>query len=481
MNPPPLRRHPVSRRAVARVSFGLLWGILWITQTWTGWSITLEELTVRAMDHSPVLQDSAIAREQAGVSVDQARARYWPTIELSSSASYLANPPEGVTISQGQLGTSPAPNSTFPVPVPNQDIVLVPDPESTYFQLKLNLTQPIFTWGKINLGKAAAEHGYAAAASSQLRSQQELKRDITKAYYGLISAVKSREILLEAQELLTQIVQDREQSFAQGSMNRESLLEARQNLAAITTQAAIARAGIQQSRLSLAYLSGSDQLTLDDILVGDPTLPVPDPEVLPGVEDLPDLVARAKTHNPLFASLGHQIQQAEAGITIQKRTNSWFPDLGLSVALELTGQRFPGIPNWYNTWDVNLTVSVGTSIRMLDGGAQAAKVKQAGLQRDQAAAALSQLNQSLELQVMTALEALIRSREQYTLSSAQLEFALEQEKNARVSFENQLITREQYQGAQIQVINRRLEQLGHSFSIQNALADLEFLLGVDIE
>ncbi|MBN2444134.1 MAG: TolC family protein, partial [Spirochaetales bacterium] len=79
-----------------------------------------------------------------------AEARRLPELKMQASASYLTDPPEGITIPRGAFGSLPDPSSGFLIPLPMNDLIIIDDPENTYFKLTTTLTQPVFTWNKIN-------------------------------------------------------------------------------------------------------------------------------------------------------------------------------------------------------------------------------------------------------------------------------------------------------------------------------------------
>ena len=93
-------------------------------------SYTLADAIAEARANSLRLERARAEVDRAAASLDAAEAELNPSISFSGSASLLGNPPEGVAIEPGDLGTVTEPGSTFPLPVPEQRIVLVPDADS---------------------------------------------------------------------------------------------------------------------------------------------------------------------------------------------------------------------------------------------------------------------------------------------------------------------------------------------------------------
>ncbi len=430
--------------------------------------LTVEAATARAAVVSDTAAIDRLAVDAARAGIDEARSRYFPQIGVRLSASYLTNPPEGVAIRRGQLGFSPSPGSPVPTPVPDQDIVLVADPENSYFQLTTNLSQTILAWGKLDLGLEAAELERDLALIDARSGENNLERDARLAYFGLRLARRTADLLVEAEEVLAQTVEDRRRAFDEGLINHETVLSAQVDLARARTGRVEAAQGRSAAEQAMRVLLKTDE--------------VGSLETAPRRE-IPDISDESALDMALASSTELQrtdvrSRQAEIGETVERASGLFVPDLGLQVQLELSGQRVPFIAaNWIDSWDAGVTISLGTEILAFDGGASAARIAAAAARARQAAIGLSALEDSVSLQVRRALETLRVNHARLLEAEAKLAFEEEREKNARVSFENELITRGERRGARVLLLTARFEAAYAAFDYERSLIELEALVG----
>lgn len=417
---------------------------------------TQEELLRHALQHSFQLETRRLATELAQSQIGESRSEFFPNLAARLTGTWMADPPEGFSIPAGSLALS----------APPQDLILAPDAESTYFQFTLNLTQPIFTWGKLNNALKAAQEALEISRLEELKGRRELERDLRKSFASLLFANRAAELLGEAASLYRDIYQDRERSLELGLIHREGLLELRARLVEIESKAREAEYSRRSALESLRLLSGLSGLDFADI-EGE----IPEPQPLE--EDLDSLILRARENNEDLRILEHQIRQAELNAKIQNAMNGPLPDLALSIDFDLAGQKLPWQDDWLDSWSTGLSVTIAAQASIIDGGKRAARTQSARIQAEQARIAYGGLQDSLSLQLSRAYEASWASWLAYQQASSTLDYVEERVKNAQVSFENQLITREDSLGAQILRVTSRLEKLAAAFNAELARADLE--------
>jgi outer membrane protein TolC len=426
---------------------------------------------VRANSYSINRSRFALDRARAGVSA--AEAEFRPQISFQGSLSLLTNPPEGIAIEAGELGTAADPGSTFPTPVPEERIVLVPDAENTFYRLQSNLTLPLFSWGRLREGLSVAERDAAIALEDLRAAERTGLRDVRAAYFGLVFARRSVELLGEGAEIFAQVVRDRRSAFDAGAATREQVLEAEARAAELRFSRAQAEEALFSARSSLAFLTGleseqqlSSRLLTTGYRESGPT------------EPFEELVELARVRSPDVESVRSQVAQARSGLAVARASVPWRPTVGLDVGLELSGQRTPLLAaNWTDSWDASLTVSLGFEGTALDFGRSEASIAQAEADLRSAELGLAEVQAGLETQVRSAYER-ARTREA-ALQRARANEALanEQLRNAEVSFENDLITRSELLQARVLELTRRLDTESAAFELENALIELEFLVG----
>ncbi len=156
------------------------------------------------------------------------------------------------------------------------------------------------------------------------------------------------------------------------------------------------------------------------------------------------------------------------------------PDLSLAVSLDMdNGQKIPasGPPNWTNAWEWNLAVSLGVRVNVFDGMEAAHKAARAENDLAMAAEALTQQEKLLRVSLRKAVQAVASAAADVRGKKARAEYLEERSRNAQVSAEAGLASRDDERGAAIQAGTARLDLLMARFTLEEAVADLGRLTG----
>jgi outer membrane protein len=431
--------------------------------------LRLEEALRLAEQGSEAVRIRALQAAKSGAALQEARAQRLPRLGLEASASLLANPPEGITVHQGELGviTLPAPYGTMVIP--DKDLVFVADAEPTYYKLGATLTQPLYTSGKITAGIRLAELDRTAAAAELERQRREIRRQTARAYYGAVFAGRSLPLLEAMRAAYRDVLADRRASFAEGTATWQAVLDAEASLASLEAKLVEAREARSSALESLAALTGLEAAGLDP---GDGFR-----DACPDLDE-ESLRALAAAGSPDLELARARLEQAGVKGELERASAQLRPDLALSVEGSLWGQRTPFVGgDWTDTWDWNVVVSVGVKTSAFDSGASRARLRGAASDRAAAAAALSQAEKLLRLAVRAAVEAARGAGARLAERRARLALAEETEKNARVSLENGVATREQARLAEIGRLMAGLELESAGAALEDAIGDLEYHTG----
>lgn len=422
-------------------------------------------------------QSSAVQRRQAELGkaaavLREANARFLPLVEIQGSASYLTNPPEGITINRGQFGVAPSANSPTPAPLPPEDYVLVPDTESTYFKLTTTLTQPIFTWGKLRAAQRVAQGGQAIAVDDLRAAREETVRSVRQAWWGAVLGRDSAAALREAEVLLASAVEDTERSLEAGDAVVENVLDARARLARVRSQRVQAEEAEASARASLAWLMGRE--TVEGDLRAEWSR-------APSALDAGEIARKALASSTGLANLDRRLRQAAEAVKIQEATGPFRPDLALSVTLDITGQRVPFLDaNWIDTWDAGLVISIGAKTSVLDFGRASARTESARSDQRLAEAGRDEMARGLRVQAQVVVESLRNAQAAVEEKEIALELATERARGAQIAFENDLASRADAQGAQVLAIGARIELLLARYQRETALAEMDYLQGTGV-
>lgn len=460
-------RSPARRRAGPAFAVGFAFAVaLTAAPLAAQQPLTLDEAIGLAQEASQSIERSRLEVTGARAGLAEARAARLPGVDASAGAAWFANPTEGITIPAGEFGTVTDPGSTFPTRLPDQPVELVPDAESLGLSASITLDQPLFTWGKLRAGEDAARAGVEASESRRELARRDVRRAVVSAYAGVAAARASEPLVREIVSILEERLSDARERLDAGATTRRTVLAEEAALAAAEVQLMRTRQGLRTAEATLEWLIGREPGELD-------------PPALP--EELPDearLVERARATHPRLAELRATARQAEVQLRVAEASRPLLPDIGLNVKAEVQGQRVPLVQaNWIDTWDANLTVSVGVQTTLYDGFANAAQQNASRAQRDQALSAVAEYGDSLPLQVRRHYERYLVARASLREAQARAASAEEERRVAEVGYENELITRGELLGARAGVLEAGLASVAARLDMARSLAELEYLAG----
>ena len=120
---------------------------------------SVEELYEMTLENSAALMEKEARERAAGFRVKEARSKSAPVLSFESSMSYISNP-DTLTVETGAFGTLPPGLGSIPMPSESSIFELT---GNTYYDFKLIVDQPVFTWGKLYHSLQASKEGAAAA------------------------------------------------------------------------------------------------------------------------------------------------------------------------------------------------------------------------------------------------------------------------------------------------------------------------------
>lgn len=470
------------RRSIAR---GLLFiSLLFIAAPCMSQSagLTLAQAYDLARKGSEAIRLKELALQKSRLGVNQATSSALPHVDMQASASYLANPPQGYTVTAGELGSfSPAIPAGSPLhntsPIPLGSVTIPPTDIDigaqlhNYFSVAATLSQPLFTWGKIKNAIDAAALQADAAGTDLVTQQRDIDREVHRAYYSALLAEESEKILQRIRDTAAQIVADRQKSFDQGTINKEAVLEAQSNQASIEARLAEATQSSLTARESLGILTGLDPAGI--------TLSTSWSPSLPGLDEQALLETALKESTDMAAGRT-RVSLSQKKLAIEKGGSMLLPDASLGVSLNVTGQEDIPYADWSwnnNTWTWDLVISLGVKMSAFDGLSSHAAIGQAEKDAEMAATGLSQTEKLVRLNVRKAIDAAIKADADIKENQAKADYAEERLKNARVSFDNGIVSHADLYGADIMEGSAQLDLLLTLYTRDEALADIAQITG----
>jgi outer membrane protein len=417
------------------------------------------------------LERSSLTR--ASLAVREARARLGPELTFSATGAYLSNPP-GITVEAGALGsfdfqTAPPPALPVTILVPGEDVEFREIAGNTWFELDLELKQPLFTWLKLRNAVKLAELAVDVSAAELEEARRRIRRETAESYYLAVLARESVAGLERIGALFAEIEADRRSAYELGLVNLEDLLGIQAQVAEAAQRLLDARENQATALAALGFYTGvsTSELALST------TFPAEETHF---DEEL--LRRRSAESSPTVRKLRVQIEQARRNAARLRGGGAFRPDVALSVALEITGQQPPWSGGgWQDSWNANLTVGLGAEGALFDSGRSRWQVKAAEETVRSAEEALALGTRQLELAVRKAVHEARVAWGMIQAGRAAVRAKTEAERNAREAFAQELLTREQLGFARLDRLRTELALLraGHDFAV--ALVRLEYLAG----
>ncbi|MFQ3548046.1 MAG: TolC family protein, partial [Termitinemataceae bacterium] len=273
--------------------------------------------------------------------------------------------------------------------VPPRDTTLYKGMESTLYQFKLTGEFPLYTWGKIERGIQAAMAALAAARLKEAQAMHELRYRMQGTWEALAYVVRTEAVLSLQRQAGSRLVQLARASHASGFITRSELLAA--EVRAKEIDIGLAMAAEQRNRMlsELSYLSGFDNLGIEDLVLE--PVPASSPR-----RSLAESLAEVPTENYGLA-YGKALLEAQTKLQALAEIQSrGLPDLGLRLEFSYGGPRFPFIEtDWYGQDDYQFTLSLGTKGNLFGNPVKAGEAVKARAQTEEARAQLAQGERNL--------------------------------------------------------------------------------------
>jgi outer membrane protein TolC len=252
-------------------------------------------------------------------------------------------------------------------------------------------------------------------------------------------------------------------------MNRQDVLEAQANLASIEAKRVEAGQSEATALEGLGILTGLDPSAI--------TLTTGYRTESPGLDE-DSIQTAARSASTDLAGVRARMSQARKKLDLEKGGAILHPDVSLGVRLDVSGQEDLGYgDNWTwdwdnSTWNADVVISVGVKMSVFDGLASTRRVQQAEKDVEMAGVGATQTEKMVRMAVRKAIETAARADVEVKEKQAAADLAEERLKNARLSFDNGAVSRDDLHGADIMAGTAELDLQLALFTREEALADL---------
>ncbi|PZQ19846.1 MAG: transporter [Rhodanobacter denitrificans] len=318
---------------------------------------------------------------------------------------------------------------------------------------------PIYSGGAIPAQQQLARSAVKQAGAELALQEQSLLPDLVQAYFGQQLAQQVLAVRRDALEGLAQHLDDTRKLENQGFATKAQRLQAevaRDHADRDYQKAVNDYASVQAS---LALLLRSDQTidTTSALFVNRHAL-----------DDVVDYEAAALAHHPQVARLEALVEQARAGVSLQrsklKPQMYAFGQYDLHRSDALLTQ-----PDW--------AVGVALKYTFLSGTGRLQQVGAARAQQDEAEASLEEARNQISIGVNRAFNDVDAARKQFLLLESSIERALENLRLQSLSFQNGRSTSLDVIDARVSLATARVERARAAYEYDVALARLLQITG----
>jgi len=334
-------------------------------------AITHEQLSEKLILNNPSLQNSKKDIELANLDLKDAKAAYQPQIEFLGTGTYMVNPPIGkIVVSPddyvtGQTGTSGSMSSLSAIGL-DGPITVYQGMEDTYYNFNIKITQPLYTWDKINTSVELYDKvvSIKSIKSNSLFKQLNSELETREAAIFYIKMMEKN--LYEQKEISNELI-----SYVEEAYNNELLVE--QDLLEAQIKAKQIDIGIKKLekekmvQLSqIAKLTNSQNLTSADI-----EYRVNEKNIAKVLNmDKSQIIEKStnpNSDNIKMLNLLTSIQNDQ--VKIAENSIYYKPDLALQIETGYSGYRLPLVEKgWYTSDQGSLNFTIAIKSTIWDGG-----------------------------------------------------------------------------------------------------------------
>jgi len=298
-----------------------------------------------------------------------ARARRLPTVSATANAAWLANPVDPVTLEAGELGSIPLTQPVGPgtpyIHLPQERTTIFEGSGDTHYELGLSVVQPIFAWRTIEnaVAATAAAERLATTRLAGTRHAVAVEAAATRELISILGRIEeSLALQSDAAERLVTISRE---NWENGFITETVCLDARLS----RQEVLLAKAEVTERRGNavdrLAILTGS--------AANDPAPPVSPPPAGTLSLSEEELLRRVTQGSWELQALAEVQQLQRARERIAAGSRALRPDIGFRMDLSWQGALEDiGKSEWKDRGDWQITLGVGISTTLFDGGRLAA-------------------------------------------------------------------------------------------------------------
>lgn len=330
-----------------------------------------DELTVKydrdALYEKMLMNNTAIRsadRDIYDASLDtrNAKASYQPDIDLTISGTYMTEPIIGnITVSADEiLSSSGIPGSS------GGYVTLFDGMDNTLYNASLTVTQPINTWGKLNLAHELYQTVEGVQGLKRTDLERQLSSELSIRLYLLSYLDDIKALLDEAEGYADELVAIAEASFKNGVIVEADYLDAKVQRMDLEVRRSDLNSQYEANLQALRTLTGLNDLKSESI------------EFTPSDEELyrysdrayNELRALATSESNLSLEMVNKLKSVHyLQEKIANRSMYGIPDMAIQVSAAYSTPRVPGLEmGWRQNDNFSLNFTFVMQTNLWDGG-----------------------------------------------------------------------------------------------------------------
>ncbi|MDE0555364.1 MAG: TolC family protein [Candidatus Poribacteria bacterium] len=435
-------------------------------------ALTLEESIEIAKQGNLTLQTAQENLKAAEAQVRAAWGGLLPRVTANGNYTYFKDIQKSVIQAEGGFGF-PMPgsmNEMQPPSVDNEsDLIELEFGAHHNVQGTVNLTQPIFAWGRYYYGYQAAKLNYEATQRDVDAAYNQLRLDVSEAFYGALVAKEFVRVAQQSVSLVEEQLAIAEASLEAGAATNFDVLRAKVQLANAQSTLIRAENGVRNAKN--AYKTVLNIPLAEDVTVNGTLEILADQQTL--ALNLDELIEQALANRPEVHRTQLSEEAARKQIDIAKTRR--LPDLGLFSNYQISQNE--RLTEMNRIWSVGFQIN----IPIFDGFATRAAVQQTESVLKQVELGGAQLKTGVEFEVRAAYLNLLGAQ---TLIEVQREAVAQAQESVRIAnlqFQNGIITTVALTDTQLALAQAEVNRLQAHHDYVVGLVRLEKSVGQTLE
>ncbi|MDT8903779.1 TolC family protein [Anaeroselena agilis] len=400
--------------------------------------LTLEESIALALRNNPTMKIAEADRDKYSWAVREAQAGQGPTLSYSHK----------------DARAKAAPSTLVPNPSPVND-----------FDNTVSLSLPIYSGGRVDGAIGKAEYDFKAADLGLAKTKQQLKLDVTNAYFKMLQTRNLLQVKQESVDNLTAHLRNVQAQYEVGTVAKSDVLRSEVELANAQQSLITAQNDFD---LAMASLNNVVGLPLDTEIKLKEEMKYEQSKLT-----LADGINFAMQYRPDVLQADYALKGAQE--TVKVARSGFLPTVTLSGANNWTDSKFPGSKN--RNWSVYLT----TSLTLFDTNLTLSKVKEAEAGVVKANEQYRQTKDSVSLEVRQAYLSMKESEKRIETSQVAVAKADEDFKIAQVRYNAGVGTNLDVIDAELALAQAKTNYIQALYDYNTSKAKLDKAMGVAVK